>query len=96
VSSYITLEQFEEFKASMNELHEQTRKLMNMQAIAIDRKIQNLARQLDVFMSRKPDPTIIRDAWIRQIPKIREELKQVTMEMAQLKNISDKKGGPRV
>jgi hypothetical protein len=91
-AGYVTIEQFEDLKATFNELHEQTRKLMNGQAIAIDRKLQTLTRQLETFMSKKPDPTIIRDAWIRQIPKIRDELKLISMDIAQLKSVSEKRG----
>lgn len=96
MSGYITPEQLEEFKNSMMEIHEQTRKLMNSQAIAFDRKIQTLSKQLEVFITRKPDPHIIRDIWIQQIPKIREELKRLGMEIGQLKSIADRKGAARV
>lgn len=93
MSGYVTQEQLDDFKASVMEIHEQTRKLMNSQALALDKKIQLIAKQLEAFISRRPDPTIIRDAWIRQIPKIREELRQLSMLVGQLKSNMDKRKG---
>lgn len=93
---YATVEQFDELKASLMEMHELTRKLVNSQAIAIDRKFQVISKQLETFMSRKPDPTVIRDAWIRQIPRIREDLKLLSLEVAKLRSIADKKGATHV
>jgi hypothetical protein len=93
---YATVEQFDELKASLMEMHELTRKLVNSQAIAIDRKFQVISKQLETFMSRKPDPTVIRDAWIRQIPRIREDVKLLSLEVAKLRSIADKKGATHV
>lgn len=93
---YATVEQFDELKASLTEMHELTRKLVNSQAIAIDRKFQVISKQLETFMSRKPDPTVIRDAWIRQIPRIREDLKLLSLEVAKLRSTADRKGPTHV
>ena len=70
---------------SLNQQYEQTRKLITDQAVAIDRKIIRMEQYIDKFLNRKPDPAMIRDAWIRQIPKIREDLRNISLDVAQMK-----------
>jgi len=69
----------------LNQQYEQTRKLMIDQAVAIDAKIKRMEIHIDKFLNRKPDPAMIRDAWIRQIPKIREDLRVMSLELGRLK-----------
>ncbi len=85
--TFITVEQFEAFKTETLTQYEQTRKLMTKQAVAIEQKLQQLQSQFEMFSSRKPDPTIIRDAWIRQVPKIREELQQLQLQVGRLSSM---------
>lgn len=83
---YVTIEQLEAFRQEVFQQHEQTRKLMNNQAIAIDRKLTAMQDQISSFLGRRPDPALIKDVWIRQIPKVREELKALSNTVARMQS----------
>jgi len=82
MDKYVTKQEFDEKVADLMQSYELTRKLVNQQALAINRRLKGLEDRLEQFMSRKPDPRIIRDAWIKQIPKIREELQRLQLQFA--------------
>jgi hypothetical protein len=79
-----------ELETRLNDRYEQLRKLVNQQAIAIDNKIKNLDAQLGSFVNRRPDPTLVRDFWVRQVPKIRDQIKMLEMDLAGIKAASNK------
>lgn len=85
---FVTKEEFEEFRAQVQEQHEQTRKLITKQAIAIDERITAIRKQLEGFVSRRPDPTIVRDFWIQRIPRLQEEIKTLQAMVAALKGVT--------
>lgn len=84
MAQFVTQEEFQQFKTEANDRHEQMRKLITMQTISIDKKIKDLSNQLQIFVSKRPDPGMIRDFWIRQVPKIREELQELQIKLARM------------
>lgn len=74
---FVTQEDFDKRLGELNDKYDQMRKLVNDQAIVIDAKIQKFEHTIREFVFKKPDPSMIRDAWIRQIPKIRDDLKKL-------------------
>ena len=79
-------DELRELETRLNDRYEQLRKLVNQQAIAFDAKIRALDGELSTFVNKKPDPMMIREFWIRQIPKMREELKFIQMDVAKMKS----------
>ena len=86
-TGFVSIEQFEAFKSEVAAQYDQTRKLMTNQAVALERKLQALIKDLEAITTRKPDPTMIRDAWIRQVPKIRAELQVLQLHVARMSSI---------
>ena len=82
MDKYVTKQEFDEKITNLMESYELSRKLMNRQAIVLNDKVKLIGDKLEQFMRRKPDPRIIRDAWIQQIPKIRDELQQLQLQFA--------------
>ena len=82
MDKYVTKKEFDEKIADLVQSYELSRKLMNKQAMALNQKLDTLKSTLEQFMSRKPDPRIIRDAWIKQLPKVRDELQQLQLQFA--------------
>lgn len=81
---FVSQEEFQQFRAAMNDQYEQTRKLITMQVISIDKKLKVFESQVQSVVSRKPDPSLVRDFWIRQVPKIREELQAIKIQLAKM------------
>lgn len=81
----ITAEEFEQFRAEVNDRYEQTRKLLTVQSVAIEQKLRALSSELSRFVSRRPDPNMVRDFWIRQVPKMMDQLKAMQIELAKMK-----------
>ena len=79
-------EDIEQFKADMVDRYEQLRKLVTVQAVAMEQKIRTLTGELTKFVSRKPDPNMVRDFWIRRIPTFVEQLKALEIEVARMKS----------
>ncbi len=79
---YVTTKEFNEKITDLHQQYELTRKLVTHQAAVLNQRVKALEERLAQFMSRKPDPTIIRDAWIKQIPKVREELQRLQLQFA--------------
>ena len=82
MDKYVTKKEFNQKMEDLQQSYELTRKLLNHQAKVLNQKVDSLRATLEQFMSRKPDPTIIRDAWIKQIPKVREELQRLQLQFA--------------
>lgn len=82
---YVTQEQLDQLRSELGDQYTQLRKLVDAQAIAIDRKITALDQRLEVFVNKRMDPSMITAAWVRQIPKIRQELQLLRLEVARLK-----------
>lgn len=86
MAAYATLEDLEQLKAEFNERYEQSRKLLTVQSVAVEQKIRTLTNELTKFVSRKPDPTIVRDFWIRAIPRIADQLKALQIDVARIRS----------
>lgn len=84
----VSREEFEQFRSTVNEQHEQTRKLITKQLVAVDQRFRALQEQLEALTSRRPDPAMLRDFWLRRVPKIQEELAALQRQVATMK------GGP--
>lgn len=82
MDKYVTKQDFDEKITDLQQQYELTRKLVTHQAAVLNQKVDVLRGTLEQFMSRKPDPRIIRDAWIKQIPKVREELQRLQLQFA--------------
>ncbi len=82
MDKYVTKQEFDQKMTDLQQSYELTRKLLNHQAKVLNQKVDDLRATLEQFMSRKPDPRIIRDAWIKQIPKVREELQRLQLQFA--------------
>lgn len=82
--AYATQEDFEQFRAEINERYEQTRKLLTVQSVAVEQKLQALSNILNKYVSRRPDPTIVREYWIRKVPEIMDLIKSLQMKLARM------------
>lgn len=82
---YVTMDQFDELRASFTEKYEQTRKLMTSQMVAVDKQLTMIKEHVNSFLTRRPDPNMVRDAWIKQVPKIRDDLKSLELIVARIR-----------
>lgn len=82
MDKYVTKQEFDEKITELLQQYQLTRKLVTHQAAVLNQKVDALKDSLEQFMSRKPDPRIIRDAWIKQIPKVRDELQRLQLQFA--------------